>query len=164
MRKLGQTLEVATYADSAVEVLESEYEWIRQTVDGAEPRPTVVFLIGSDPLFAFGRGSYVHDMIGTAGGRSLTADLATPAPVLNEEFVLTAMPDVIIGTLGEGAAETLAARYPSWTLTPALRNGRVYSFEPSLFLRSGPRLVEGTRRLAERLHPERFFAAAGAGS
>lgn len=164
MRTLGAALGLEASADSATTRLETDYAEIRRLTASAETRPGVVFLIGSDPLFAFGRGSYVHDMIDAAGGRSLTAEINTPAPTLSEEFVLTAMPDVIAGTLGEDAAAELDRLYPTWRLTPALRDGRVYRFAPSLFLRPGPRLVDGARQLARQLHPDVFARLDGAGS
>ncbi len=164
MRTLGVALDLQASADSAATRLETDYAEIRSLTATADTRPSVVFLVGSDPLFAFGRGSYVHDMIDAAGGRSLTDEIDTPAPTLSEEFVLTAMPDVIAGTLGEDAAAELNQLYPTWRLTPALRDGRVYSFAPSLFLRPGPRLVDGARQLARQLHPEVFARLDGAGS
>ncbi|MDZ4700484.1 MAG: helical backbone metal receptor [Rhodothermales bacterium] len=164
MRTLGAALGLQASADSAAARLEADYGEIRRLTASADTRPSVVFLIGSDPLFAFGRGSYVHDMIDAAGGRSLTAEIDTPAPTLSEEFVLTAAPDVIAGTLREGASAELARLYPSWRLTPALRDGRIYRFAPSLFLRPGPRLVEGARQLARQLHPDIFARLDGAGS
>ncbi|MEZ4701179.1 MAG: helical backbone metal receptor [Rhodothermales bacterium] len=156
MRTLGVALDLHAEADSAASRLESAYRALRARTAAAGSRPSVVFLIGEDPLFSFGRGSYVHDLIDAAGGTSLTANIDTPAPTLSEEFVLTAMPDAIAGTLGDRTAADLARRYPSWGLTPAIEHGRVYSFAPSLFLRPGPRLVEGATQLAMKLHPEAF--------
>ncbi len=157
MRILGEILALADSANAAAARFEHEMAAFRSRTAALERRPGVLFLIGTDPLFSFGSGSYIHDLIEAAGGRSLTADIATPAPTLNEEFVLTAQPDVILGTFGTGFEGTSLLRlYPSWAITPALRDGRVYSVPPSLLLRPGPRLVDGVRAMAQRLHPDRF--------
>ncbi|MFB6249927.1 MAG: ABC transporter substrate-binding protein, partial [Salinibacter sp.] len=113
--------------------------------------------IGDDTLYSFGEGSYVHRLIEVAGGRSITDTLSATAPTLSEEFVLTARPEVIVGAWGaDYDPSRLLKRHPTFDVVPAVRNGRVYSFPPSLLLRPGPRLVTGARRVAARLHPDRF--------
>jgi iron complex transport system substrate-binding protein len=87
----------------------------------------------------------------------VTDTLDASAPTLSEEFVLTARPDVIIGAWGaDYDPSRLLELHPTWDVVPAVRNNRVYSLPPSLLLRPGPRLVEGARRVAGRLHPDRF--------
>lgn len=117
-------------------------------------RPLVLFLIGDETLYTFAKGSYVHEMIRIAGGRSATAELSTNAP-LSEAFVLEKQPDVIVGAFGKDYDPTKLARlHPSWRdVVPALENERVYSVKPPLFLRPGPRVFEGLQRLARLLHP-----------
>ncbi|RMH54712.1 MAG: cobalamin-binding protein, partial [Bacteroidetes bacterium] len=48
----------------------------------------------------------------------------------------------------------LLALHPSWDVVPAVRQGRIYSLDPDLLLRPGPRLVEGAYALARVLHPD----------
>jgi iron complex transport system substrate-binding protein len=129
----------------------------RAIQSGRAERPLVLFLIGDETLFTFSEGSYVHELIRIAGGRSATADLPTNAP-LSEEFVLEAQPDVIVGAFGTDYDPARLRRlHPAWQgIVPALRNGRVYSVTSPLFLRPGPRLVEGAQQLARRLHPSLF--------
>ena len=117
-------------------------------------RPSTLFLIGDDTLYAFGRGSYIHDVISLAGGESITASFPTRAPIISDEFVLTHKPQVIIGAFGASYdLGRLLQLHPTWDLVPALRDGRAFFLDADLFLRPSPRLVEGAWRMAERLHP-----------
>ena len=112
---------------------------------------------GAGVLFAFGDESYVHDLIARAGGRSATANIGTEAPVLSDEFVLKAQPDVIIGTYGlDYDIRRLLTLHPTWDVVPAVQHNRVYTIDPDLILRPGPRLVDGTEALARLLHPALF--------
>jgi iron complex transport system substrate-binding protein len=53
----------------------------------------------------------------------------------------------------------LLALHPTWDVVPAIQNNRVYSLNPELLLRPGPRLIQGARQMAQALHPDRFAAA-----
>ncbi len=157
IRILGDLLETRDVADRAAAALAEAEARLRRRTDTLAHRPTVLFLIGDETLFSFGPQSYIHTLIERAGGRSLTTDLTTENPILSDEYVLTRKPDVIVGTFGEGYDPArLTALHPTWRVVPAVRDGRIYSFDPDLFLRPGPRLLVGARRLAERLHPHLF--------
>lgn len=115
-------------------------------------RPRVLVLVGDETLYSFGAGSYVHEMVRRAGGVSVTAALDEEAPVLSDEFVLQAQPDVIVGAFGpDYDPQRLLDLHPTWSLVPAVADGRVYGLDPDLVLRPGPRLVDGTRQMARWL-------------
>ena len=117
----------------------------------------MLFLISKERLFGFGSGSYVHTMIHAAGGNSISADMDVSAPVFSEEYVIEKAPDVIIGAFPEGTtARDLLAQYPAWSSVPAVRENRVYTIDPDIVLRPGPRVVEGAYRMALLVHPSLF--------
>jgi iron complex transport system substrate-binding protein len=111
---------------------------------------SVVFLIGDETLFSFGPESYVHDMIMVAGGRSLTETMDTDAPILSEEFVLAAAPDILF-TAFDPDIERLVSLHPSWSLLPAVSSRRVYQIPPDLVLRAGPRIIAGTQAMFDAM-------------
>ncbi len=120
-------------------------------------KPDVLFLISGERLFGFGSGSYVHQMIEAAGGTSVSADIDMAAPVFSEEYVIEQAPDVILGSFPDGTTATdLLRQHPAWSSVPAIRNGRVYTIDPDIVLRPGPRVVEGIYRMALLLHPSLF--------
>lgn len=155
LRTVGDLLGTAATAHATADSLAARLDHLRRQTSDVEDRPLTLFLIGDETLFAFGSESYIHDLIALAGGRSATADLDTQAPVLTEEFVLTVQPDVIIGAFGtDYDPDQLLALHPTWRTVPAIQQDRVYSLNPDLVLRPGPRLVRGAYRMAELLHPD----------
>ncbi|NNE36344.1 MAG: ABC transporter substrate-binding protein [Rhodothermales bacterium] len=141
-------------ADHAGTLREAVVDLGRQT-SALTPRPRVLFLISSDRLFGFGKDSYVHEIIRTAGGESISAEMDVTAPVFSEEYVIEQAPDVIIGAFQDGTdADDLLKKYPAWSTVPAIQSGRVYSIDPDIVLRPGPRVVEGAFRMALLLHPD----------
>lgn len=159
IRTTGTLLGTETAAQDSAEALEQQLAALRTRTDSlsTDERPRVLILIGDDTLYSFGEGSYVHELVEIAGGRSITASIETKAPTLSEEFVLTEKPDVIVGAWGtDYDPERLLDLHPTWDVVPAVTNDRVYSLPSSLLLRPGPRLVEGVRRMAAHLHPSRL--------
>lgn len=159
LRTIGTLLGTEAAARDSAQTLEREVAALRARTDSltAAERPRVLVLIGDDTLYSFGAGSYVHELVGLAGGRSITASIETKAPTLSEEYVLEEKPDVIVGAWGaDYDPDRLLELHPTWDIVPAVQNDRVYSLPSSLLLRPGPRLVQGARRMAALLHPARF--------
>lgn len=143
--------------EGAARRFEERIRTVSSTIAAAETRPRVLVLIGDAELYAFGGRSYVNEMIALAGGESVTAHLEGPDAVLSDEFVLSARPEVILGLFGPGYDPgRLLANHPTWHLLPAFQQNRVYSIDPDLFVRPGPRLADGVEFLARRLHPTLF--------
>ncbi|MCY4674843.1 MAG: helical backbone metal receptor [Bacteroidetes bacterium] len=155
IRTLGDLLGTSEAATRrAIELEDSLAQLAVLTADLSE-RPRTLFLINDVTLYAFGQGSYIHDMIDLAGGYSITQTLTTRAPVLTDEFVLSSGPDVIVGSFGPQYDVTkLISHHSTWDIVPAVVSGRIYGLYPDLYLRPGPRLVSGAWTLAQVLHPD----------
>jgi len=162
LRTTGRLLGTAAAARDSAAALKREIDALRARTGSLpdDQRPRVLVLVGDETLYSFGQGSYVHTLVALAGGRSITADVDNQAPTLSEEYVLTQKPDVIVGLWGSDYdASRLLDLHPTWDVVPALQNNRVYSFPSALFARPGPRVLEGARQLARRLHPERISSS-----
>jgi len=159
VRTTGRLLGTEAAAQDSAAALQRGIDSLRART-GTIPddqRPRVLVLVGDDTLYSFGQGSYVHTLVELAGGSSITADIENQAPTLSDEYVLTQKPDVIVGLWGTNYdSSRLLDLHPTWDVVPALRNDRVYSFPTALLARPAPRVLEGARQLARRLHPERF--------
>ncbi len=162
IRRTGILLGTANVAAHRADSLSERLAALRALTAGVQRRPVVLFLISDDQLNAFGSESYMHELILAAGGTSATRDIDTAAPVLTDEYVLAHPPDVIIGPWGEDyAAPDLLGKHPAWADLAVIRGRRVFGVPADLYLRPGPRLVEGAEVLARRLHPELFPSAVG---
>jgi len=146
---VGVILGTSQEASNVLGSLRDRIATLESHQDPEDIRPSVLFLISTQALHSFGPESYVHDLIDLAGGRSLTSDLTVETPILSDEFVLSARPDVVVGTFGEDfTIDTLLKNHPTWTLVPAVQRNRVYSIDADLILRAGPRIVDGAERLS----------------
>ena len=151
IRSVGRLLGTSSVSDHAADSLLSLLQELTILTDSVESRPSTLFLVGASTLYAFGKGSYMHSMIAVAGGTSVTADHAMAAPTLTEEYVLTRKPEVIVTTT---PAEALLSHHKTWHIIPAVRNERIYTVNPDIFVRPGPRLIEGVWEMSRLLHPD----------
>ena len=85
IREVGALAGTSEVAEQTADSLSTVMADIAHSIGNAPHRPSVMFLIGSDQLFSFGAGSYIHEIIEIAGGVSLTAEIDSPAPILSEE-------------------------------------------------------------------------------
>jgi len=118
--------------------------------------PRVFIEVWSDPLITAGGMSFLDDVVARAGGINVAHDFEHDYPTINPEKVVEWNPDVILLCYmaeTENAAAQIAGRI-GWGGIKAVRERRVIAdISPDALLRPGPRLVEGVRLLAERLHP-----------
>lgn len=158
IRTMGRLVGTEATARDSAAALERAIDTLRARTAPIpeDERPRVLVLVGDETLYSFGQGSYVHTLVDLAGGRSITASMESRAPTLSAEYVLTQKPDVILGLWGtDYDPDRLLSLHPTWDVVPAVQNDRVYSLPAALFARPGPRVLQGARQLARRLHPAR---------
>ena len=156
LRITGEVLGAKDSSEAAAQRFEKAVRAVENQVETAEPVRALV-LVGDDVLYAFGRDSYVSEMVRLAGGDPITDAFEGDAAVLQDEFVLEAQPEVIVVLAGpDYDPADLLANHPTWRLLPAARNGRILGIDPDLVSRPGPRLPMGLEALARAFHPTRF--------
>jgi len=122
--------------------------------DVVKPRVYVEYF----PYWTYGPGSFGNDLIALAGGVNIAENATNEYPMVSDEFVIAANPEVIVFTFGymtATTAEDFAAR-PGWDETVAVSEGNIYSIDDNIVSRYGPRIVDGLEELAAMLHPELF--------
>jgi iron complex transport system substrate-binding protein len=140
---------------------------IQQKVDGVKTktasvttRPRVYHEIdASDPskIFTVGPGSYINDLIDIAGGTNIAARAASAYPQLSAEEILRTDPEIIVLAASDYAAKPaqVAARQ-GWSVIAAVKNGKIFTIEPNLINRPGPRVGDAAEAYAKIVHPELF--------
>ena len=91
-----------------------------------------------------------------AGGENIAGNAAQPWLNLPEEYVIAKAPQVIIEA---GMGSERGSSIKNWRdlkSIPAVRDGRVYSYQSDKILRPGPRIGNGLREIARLVHPECF--------
>jgi iron complex transport system substrate-binding protein len=114
--------------------------------------PPVSVYYELDPaLYSVGPSSFIGVLISKAGGLNIVPAALGDFPKISPELVISSNPAVIIG-----ASLDDVERRPGWRAISAVSARRVYQWtgdESHLLSRPGPRLPQGLRALAKRLHP-----------
>lgn len=121
----------------------------------SRPAPRVFVEIWDSPLMTVGRTSFLDDVIARAGGVNVAHDLPQPHPRINAEKVIQWDPQVILVAHMARPRESSAgyAGRIGWDGISAVKQGRIIRDIPTdLLLRPGPRLIDGVKALAARLH------------
>ena len=112
---------------------------------------------GLNDLVAVGRGSYLHELIGIAGGVNVLDDPGLPSyPRISMETVIRLAPDVIVDAadMGDTVEEHVRrqrvteALWQRQTSVAAARTGGVHAVTSDAFVVPGPRMVEAAETLA----------------
>lgn len=164
-RAIGARIGSAARANAAATGMEAEIAAIRKKVSGM-PRPRTLLVFERERsalrnVYASGGYGFLHDMLETAGGENVFADVNRQSVEASTEMILARKPDVVIELwYGDLAKDLDLSRQPqAWNAlgsVPAVRNHRVYELAGDEFVVPGPRVVAATRRLAETLHPGIF--------
>ncbi len=117
------------------------------------PRPSVVVVVGFEPLVFAGPESYLGELVERAGGTNVATRVGGKWPRVGLELLIAAAPDVIVDLTMGSERNRDAERWDRFVDLPAVRNRRVYFDDSQVFLRPGPRLGEQARRLSRFLHP-----------
>jgi iron complex transport system substrate-binding protein len=158
--RLGEVTEHTGAAAAIRATFERRLAAVQRAVQSL-PRRRVLYVLWPEPLIVPGRESLITELIGRAGGESVTARDRDAYPRFSLEAAVARAPDVIIiadhgsGT-GSGAGRPSPEKWQRLTSVPAIRSGRLYSADFSILHRYGPRIVEGVELLARLIHPEAF--------
>lgn len=151
-RDLGRILGLEAASAEAVAEVRAGLEAVSAAVTG-RGRRSVLFLIGLDPLMAAGPGTFVDQLLESAGGDNVLADLDVLWPRLSLEEVLRRTPDVVVVASSGDRRPLHALRdRPGWRDLPAVQMGRVYAVDPDRVNRPGPSMDEAAARLARLIH------------
>lgn len=122
-----------------------------------EERPGVFWITWADPIWTTGTGTFIHQLIVTAGGRNIFDDLERWTMV-SLEALIERDPAVIIGPARHGVSAPVewAATDPRLEDISARILGRIEMVDANPVERPGPRIVYGLETIARLLHPELF--------
>lgn len=110
--------------------------------------PRVFYQLGSNPLTTLSGGHIVTEVIRHCGGKPLFADKPVLVPQIGNEALIEARPEVILSAKRQ---DDWKRAWQRWKLLPAVKNERLYSLNPDLISRPGPRIVEAVEEVCEAL-------------
>lgn len=135
---------------------------VRDKAKGLEARK-VFFEVYNQPLTAAGGGTLIDSMITTAGGTNIGAAAGSQFPQYSEEQLFNEAPYAYVAVKGTQQNPSDISKRPGYDRLAAVKDGRVYVVEDNLFVRSGPRALDGLEALAKITHREVFGNYGGGG-
>jgi iron complex transport system substrate-binding protein len=147
--KMGELIDMRERARELTDELRRRIATVQARV-AETSRPSVLVILGTEPLITAGGGSFINDLINRAGARSISAEDKADYPQYSIETVIARLPEIIL--LQAGGNELIERLRQ----TPAARSNRVYHIDDDLLLRPGPRIIDGLEQLAAKFHPELF--------
>ena len=119
-------------------------------------RPRVFLQINLRPIMTANRNTFLHDLIGLAGGINMAGDKSITYPKIGLEEVIKRKPEVIIISSMErgGRFEKARQEWLKWTSIPAVKNNRVHLIDSDLIDRPSPRIIDGLEAMVRIIHPE----------
>jgi iron complex transport system substrate-binding protein len=154
---LGTRTGHAAAAQARVAAIEAARAEVERKAEGQQ-RPRTVLVLEREPLYVVGRGSFIDEMMRSAGARNVGAELSEPYPRASLEWLVAARPEVILDASSEpGDPVEFWSRWPS---LPAVEEGRVVRLEPGVVTLPGPNLDRALHVLAAALAPRHREGAA----
>lgn len=151
LRALGAAVDRRDAAEARIAAILQARVDVERAVRGL-PRPRALLVLQRDPLFVVGSGSFIAEMLESAGARNLGAALEGPYPRVALEWLVSQGPEVLLDSSRDPKpAAEYWKRFPS---LPAVRRDRVVSLSPGTATLPGPWLDRGLWVLARALHGE----------
>lgn len=149
LRQIGAGTGTARQAESVIAGMEHKARQAAQIAAlDKRPRPRVLIVVQTSPLWTAGGGTFLDDLVTRAGGINAGAAVHGYG-TFSKEQVLVHPPDVV---LGDTAVQTAFRADPLLSRLPAVRAGRFYALPGDLTSRPGPRLADGLVLVAKALH------------
>ena len=142
VERLGRITGTTPAADSLLAGIQGALDDVAARVE-SRPRRKVVYLMGGEPPWVAGPGTYIHELMVAGGADNVVEDLGGLYGPISLEELLTREVDLILVSEQTGAvppqlSAVAQARVPGWVEVP------------------GPRLGKAARTLARLVHPEAF--------
>jgi iron complex transport system substrate-binding protein len=161
IQTLGKLFERGPAANDVTQNMRQRMAEIRHKTE-ALPRKRVLYVLNSRPLITVGPGSFIHQMIGLAGGINIADQAGVAYPRLSMETVLKEDPEVLIFPSGdvETVPRSEQQHWRRWDSLSAVKQHRFHEVSSSLLNRPGPRVVDGLEQLVRAIHPDIFGSGA----
>lgn len=160
--RAARILGVEDQAAGKIDGLKKRVAAVRDKAKGLEARK-VFFEVYNQPLTAAGGGTLIDSMMTTVSGTNIGAAAGSQFPQYSEEQLFNEAPYAYVAVKGAQQNPSDISKRPGYDRLTAVKDGRVYVVEDNLFVRSGPRALDGLEALAKITHPEVFGNYGGGG-
>ena len=149
--ELGRIVGREREAEEIVRATGRRVDAIRERIEGL-PQPSVFVQLGTKPLFAATKDSFVNDFIELAGGTNIAREAKTG--FYSREEVLRQDPDVIILVGMDAAAGNEKKQWQKFRALKAVKNDRIFIMDSYRVCSPTPRtFVDALEEMVKALHP-----------
>ncbi|MEW6201903.1 MAG: cobalamin-binding protein [bacterium] len=155
IEEIGRMLGAHKLAQKRAGGLKKRVESIKRKHARQKEKPRVFVEVWYDPIMTVGSRSFVSDMLKISGAQNIFSDIKIEYPKVSAESVIARNPEIIVLAYMTQPQneESIILNRPGWHAISAVRERRVYAdINPDLFLRPGPRLVEGLEKLEKTIY------------
>jgi iron complex transport system substrate-binding protein len=154
---IGDLLKASAQARNIVSDMRRRIRNVAQATARVSHKPRVFVQIGVSPIVSVGDGTFINELITTAGGTNVAAG-PNPYPRFSVEQVIALAPEIlVISSMARATVfEEVKAQWMQWPAIPAVRNQAVFIAPTNIFDRPTPRLVDGLEQMARYIHPQLF--------
>ena len=140
---------------------QADLDAVRTRVAGMKPK-SVLFVTGYDPPSTGGRGTFVDEMIGLAGGTNAASARGYAGwKKLNRENILAMKPEVLVCQVPPGDQARAREYWQTLDDLPAVRDREVFLVTDRRWTIPSMRSAELAGKLAEMIHGDRSSAGGG---
>jgi iron complex transport system substrate-binding protein len=109
------------------------------------PERSAFVVVGQEPLYSAGPGSFIDDLLKLAHLHNVAADTKTPWPAYSAERLVAEQPDIIVVP-----RPSAPLRGAPWEALRAVRAGRIVAIAEDTLLHPGPGVADALRELLAR--------------
>lgn len=147
LREIGTLAGSPDRAEAAADAFETRLVALRARYRDASP-VRVFYQIAERPLYTIGGTHSLSDAIALCGGVNVFAGVKGMAPLVSDEAVLAAGPQVMLtGVHPPGDGPGPLSKWARWSDLPAVRDGHLYQLDATVMGRPTPRLLDGVERM-----------------
>jgi iron complex transport system substrate-binding protein len=148
LERLGQLLGTEAVANKAAAELRDQLASLTAQYS-KRPPVRVFYQVWDKPLYTLSGSHIISDAMRVCGGENVFASMKVTAPVVDVEGVLREDPEAVFATAEKNyGGVNLWRPYKSML---AVRNDNLFTVDGRLLNRAGPRMIQGTAVLCEKL-------------
>ena len=115
-----------------------------------EIKMRALYLVSLEPVISVGPGSFIHDILTIAGGVNVLSGSPVRYPRVEMEEIILQDPEVIIAP--PDLIDSIHGWKKRWGEISAIKHDRIYSINPDIISRPGPRIVDGLEKIYGYIH------------
>jgi iron complex transport system substrate-binding protein len=154
LERIGRLAGTEAAADQAAAAFRARHARLAARYS-QRPPVEVFYQAGKQPLLTVNGKQIISDVIRLCGGRNVFANLPALAPNVSVEAVITANPEVIVGSGMDDSRPEWLDDWRRWTTLVAVSRDNLYFVPPDVIQRHTPRILDGAESFCVHLETAR---------